>query len=357
MRLRPVDWRVITYIPSSLTLRELSRRSGVPLATAHRIYHKLRERLGLRVGFHVNYEAIHLLPVTALIPLHEVGTNAVLPPYTTRCRVGVADDVYLVVEAKVPPEYFQKYVSLLPAKPEVLVRGYEAEAWRPDVGLTLFQDGELKPKRVSDMDLELALKDPVRPWGTGLAPDAIDLAILNYKVEYAFKPLKEILREASRANKKFSNVSLQLASYHYRRHVLSYWRYNWVKFRIEPSPPPSFAFYVEGSEAYALARLAVNAPGIDFTIIDTRSAFVWGRPSPETLKLVYELLLTLSVEMPRGPLYLLDPPPLTLEGLIPLWDYAENRRWIWPEDKKIRLKVAPAKQSTLARYLKQLSRA
>ena len=336
MRISYREWRVLESIPRALSIRQLARIAGVSVSTAHRIVRKMDY---LRVRFLVKYEETGLLPLLVLLPNRPIFK---LPPYSRALRTVRADKTYHVVTALVPFSHLDRYLSELPYKPLVVVKGYEVEGWRPDAGLTKYDAGLLRPS-TEKLDL-YKLSKPVYPWHRIGAPDPIDLAILTFKLGDAFITLKKIVEKASAVDSSFREVSPQLISYHYRRHVLRMWKYNAPRLYWDVRERPLWIFYLEGAKSHVAARAIVNFPGMRTTYIDDNKAVVAGQPSTETFYHIYSILTELDVRMPLGPFFVVEDEYYAVEKTSYLWLYLREGRWSWPSEVSVkRVVVRPSR--------------
>lgn len=332
MRVSYREWRVLESIPRALSIRQLARIAGVSVSTAHRIIRKMDY---LKVRFLVKYEKTGLLPLLVLLPNRPIFK---LPPYSRTLRTVRADKTYHVVTALVPFPHLDRYLSELPYKPLVVVKGYEVEGWRPDAGLTKYDAGLLRPS-TEKLDL-YKLSKPVYSWHHIEVPDPIDLAILTFKLGDAFMTLKKIVEKASVVDSSFREVSPQLISYHYRRHVLRMWKYNAPRLCWDMRERPLWIFYLEGAKSHIAARAIVNFPGMRTTYIDEDKAIVAGQPSTETLYHIYSILTELDVRMPLGPFFVVEDEYYAVEKTSYLWLYLREGRWSWPSEVSVKRVVA-----------------
>ena len=221
-----------------------------------------------------------------------------------------------LLTALIPP-VFVDYVSSL--KPLIVVEGYEWHKWRPT-----FCEYDSKLKRLVtklDFDSVKRYDYEVKVWNRGLlAPDIYDLVLLQGRMKYAFARPLEIYREAKSKDPGLPDVSEQVLSYHFTRHVKSMWAYNSITLY---SQHPTRVFYFEGYGAPALARILSLFPYSIESIVDVDKALVVTQLPSAYDEYVMKLGEHFSID---EHFYFIRANTVKVD--LKLWKYVEGRRWI-----------------------------
>ena len=275
--LRDKEWRVVRAIPESLTISEVSSRSGLPQYEVSRI---LSYKTGLRakaeIRFEINYRKFGILKVSTISTrdIKEV-------PYMRSKRI-----------VRIMGRKYYLYAGLLPEDEEILdkwlahfeeesivVRALERAWWDPRSEATVHTNGELCG--VVDKLRELANDNSIRIVERKVfSLDEADAAILIAKLVWAFNSL----RKAEAYSEKYlgKRIPHQTLSRHFRRHVLKAWKGNRIRLYRDLNEIPYKLIYIEGNDAVRVARALVQLPWFHTAYLDVNKALVSGQPPCES---------------------------------------------------------------------------
>jgi len=336
------EWKVISVIPTSKTLREVARKSNMSLSTVQYIFKRLYKKG--KAYFVPDYYQIGIIPIafiTDSIIFDEIpyGTMSIRNVYGNGCLKFII--------AIVPYKFIDRYCEdfgLQKGDKEVLVRGLKYIRWRPDSGGTLY----LPRKRILIPTFS-KLFDQVKHESEKIesyieenkVPDLLDMIILTGKLHFGpFSRPLEILKKAKEEDPKIPIVSSQVLAYHYKKHVIKTWLYNTYIPFLPMNLVPFRIFFIKGREAGLLARFLIKLPYFNFALIDVNSSIIVGQPPCFMHEKIFETFSMFDVELPLGELIMSS---RSIVRFVPhLWKFVrwDGGRWVWwwPEER-LRVRV------------------
>ena len=244
LSLKPSELKIVRAIPKALTYTDIARRAGfsLPYVTA-----KVRELMAkLEVVFGVNFEALGLVRTYLLAKcdgklLDRIRELGRLPYVLEVYRASGCGKENIFAKLLTPDP--SAALEGAPVKAVKTWTSCAATSWRPDLSPPIVEGREA----VVDWRAFKSIINSEFEFEEQRAParlDEKDLVILREKRKYPFKPLRDIARVLG--------ISQQLASYHYRKHVMPLWTYNEVKVR---SNGPLALLEVRLADCYAGFRV------------------------------------------------------------------------------------------------------
>lgn len=327
------EWNFIKAAQRSESLTEIAKNMGLPYASVYRIYNILKSKASF--NYAVDYKKMNLIHITLFFDGYQRLDNVHMFSVSVRRVYGVRP--YTMVSAFVPYVFKEDYIESFNREPVKVVYGYEAHKWKPDSCFSLFW--ELGQTIIPVFNIFSGnykeFTKPVTNIGyTDQAPDKIDIAIILGKKWHPFEPLVKNIRYIMKHDSTFPILSKQVLSYHYKRHVRRFWRYNSVIPLYDSSLVPFRVFYFEGREAPVLARILINLPMFYLATIDVDRAALIGQPPCHTFENIYRIISMFDVEMPLGDLVMSS--QNMRRYIPPLWHFIEDKRWVW---KDVKVKV------------------
>lgn len=298
--------RVLLALERGLTLRRVANESGLAYTTALRRLREISDAFSFRLV--MRFEKLGLAPL-AVLSRDRVEKP---PPFTTlRILAGGADEVE-VVAGLVPVAYEERFVR--DAKGELSVKGLELAYWSPS---SLAGGG---PYNLSSPDL---LTLPPKTVIETRAPDAVDLALLSYKLSSPFMRLFNAYLRALAAGGGLPELTRQTIAYHWRRHLLPFV----IGVRAFPLDPeePLQVFYAEGWRSHAVARAARGLPGFLFALIDRGRSLVFAQFDTRQRRAFYSVARSAGVRLPFGELIAEKVDYFRLR----LWESAAGKTWLY----------------------------
>ena len=258
--LSPNEYKILRAIPTSLTYTEVARKSGFSLPYVTSKVRELARALNLR--FRVEYRMLGLSPIYVLAHYEEYFVKTVKRlggiPYLRGIRRVFSGGKDLMVLDAIPPQGSEdRFVRMLPVRVITYwIKEYDAR-WRPDfTALTAFVDGRIRA-RWDDFLNVFIRSSPVQVKREKRTVDDKDLFIIRVKETYPYVPMSEIARRL--------DISQQLASYHYRKHVLPLWTGNYVEAPIDPSYP-QWIFRIKLTDVEIARKLVSTLSQIPYTL-------------------------------------------------------------------------------------------
>ena len=329
-RVSPPEWRFMRAATRAWTIREAARLSGLSASAACRLARSFYSKGRLRFLFDMRRANLAVLAlVTPRLRVSE------MPPFTFAVRDVYSMGAYTLVTALIPPPLVDRYVDALGVEPVVAVRGYEYVRWTPESPLARY-DPELRAI-VPTFELEGAIEEcrgPVERWDRGLAaPDVYDLVLLFGRMRDPFARPLRIYREARLVwDPSLPEVSEQVLSYHFTRHLKAMWRGNTAIVFADMRLVPVRIFYFEGRDAPPFARVLCMLPGAFFAAIDSGRAILVAQFPSKYDEHIMRGVEGLDVELVR---YFVQS-STDMRGVTPLlWRYVEGRRWAFKEELRV----------------------
>jgi len=284
-------WRCINAAETSLSVSEVTRKSGLQSWEVSRILNNIkRQNIGVRLSFEIDYTKAKLLEIATI-------SNKSLErvPYLRAQRV-----------LRIFGRKLFLYTGMLPAEDSAVsewlstfeesaltVRALERRWWRTDASATAYREGlvygNVEAVKVVDKS------QPALPGENEKELDDEDVLLLWAKFRWPFASL----REAERESEKYlgRRVSHQVLSWHFRNHVLKLWAGNRVWLYADAQQVPYRLLYLEGRDAPAVARALVQLPWFHTAYIDFGKAVVSGQPPCASMPHLYRVLGDLDVDV------------------------------------------------------------
>ena len=223
------EYKIIKAIPEALTLKEIANTTGYSLPYVSRKIKQLRFNKAVSFYFKPDFIRMGLKPTIVILPykrrvIERFSRNEYI--YTlSLSHIANGIDDYLLVYAVPPAQYVEEYIYSLPVKPIEYYTDLDTYYWRPDkTKLTIFKKKDLSTnwnKLYSEYDNKRKNVDDITNRREKVKLDNIDLFILAKLRKNLFTPISKI--------GEMLGISQQLASYHFRNHVLKVWDHNVVK--------------------------------------------------------------------------------------------------------------------------------
>jgi len=269
------EWKFIRSLTSAWSLRDIARKSRLPVSTVYRILHRFYKKG--HVYFILDHRKVNLITLILILPCQSVKKA---PPFTVSVRRIYNFGTYTLVTALIPPPLIEKYIDQFNVEPLITVRGYDYLRWSPLSELSTYDPVLRVIKPVFDFEkVRKHYNYLVEPWNRGLvAPDVYDLVLIQGRLRDPFARPVKIYREARRRDLSLLKVSEQVLSYHFNKHVKTMWKGNTAIVFNDVRIVPVRIFYFEGRDAPVFARILSQLPGFYAAIIDVKGSIVVGQP-------------------------------------------------------------------------------
>ena len=328
------EWKLMKAVTRAWTLREAARLSRLSVSATHHLLSSFCEKG--RLKFLVDYKKANLMPLIAIFP--KLDTNTA-PPFTSVVRTVYNMGSYTLVSALIPPPFIKKYLSCFNAEPLLVIRGYEYMRWSPLSPLTEYDFETRSLISVFDFESVVKLYDyPVEPWNSSYkAPDIYDLVLLQGRIRNPFARPLAIYSEAKRNfDPSLPDVSEQVLSYHFVKHVKAMWKGNTALVYTDAKIIPIKIYYFVGKDAPLFARILCQLPGAFSATIDVDKAVVIAQ-----YPCIYEVYIMqeaegFKVEMPYPPF--IQSSTSIVKRFPLLWKYIENKKWVFRKELAIPVK-------------------
>ena len=321
IKLTPREWDIVRNLDNSLTMKEISLKSGIPPTTTSNTLRKIKNVC--KAGFNPDYKKLGL--ISYMIFSEHIDGKYIDYPYVYSVRKAstVNGKRIMLLSAIVPYYYSNEFEQLLDFNKIYSIKTFHRIIWRPSKSkLTTYREGYLLPlfnmfHKAFETNA-LIKKDKInKPFKV----DRYDIFIISYKTEDLFFSLRKLSR------KTYGRVSHQLLSYHYRAHVMKLWDGNFIKFYGDVKRVPIWILVLKGSDAEAFARTLVELPGFYRALLGDGEALVSAQV-PYSVKLhVYSLVREYDVEI----LYNLNIRDADMKVQYP-FRYFKGKRWLSPKE-------------------------
>lgn len=326
-RVKQNEWKFMKAATKAWSLREAARISGLSISTLHRMLYNFRRKGQFK--FLIDLKKTNLLMLAAIFPKLNIRRA---PPFTTTVRDVYNVGSYTLIVALVPPPLVRKYIDYFESEPLIVVEGYEYLRWSPLSPLSKYdpQTGAILPE--FDFERVRRLYEyPVEKWDNGLkAPDVYDLVLLQGRMRNPFARPLTIYKEARKKDPSLPEVSEQVLSYHFTRHVKAIWRGNTALVFANMKIIPVRLLYFEGKDAPVFARILCQLPGAFSAIIDVDKALVVGQFPCNYDEYIMREAEGFDVEMPYG---CFIQSSTDMRKVAPwFWKYVEGKKWVFKEE-------------------------
>ena len=257
------EYKIIKAIPKALTLKEIADTTGYSLPYVSRKIKQLYFNKAVLFYFKPDFLKMGLVPTIIILPykrriIERFRRNEYI--YTlSLSHIANGIDDYLLIYAAPPAQYVEEYIYSLPAKPIAYYTDLDTYYWRPDkTRLTIFKRKDLSTnwdRLYNEYENRKKNIEDITNKRERVRLDNIDLFILAKLRKNLFTPISKI--------GEMLGISQQLASYHFRKHVLRTWDHNVVKILFDVKKVlvkiHKFVFrnYVD---AYAFANTISQSP-------------------------------------------------------------------------------------------------
>jgi len=323
----PSEWKFMRATTKAWSLRDAAKICSLSITSICRILSNFYRKGQLKFLF--DMRKVNLFTLTLITPKLEIKR---MPPFTFAIRDVYNMGRYTLVTALIPPPLVDKYIDCLNVEPLLIVKGYEYVRWSPFSPLSRYSLEEKVVLPIFDFESIKELYDyPVERWSKGLlAPDAYDLVLLFGRLRNPFaRPLKIYREVKDKWDPSLPNVSEQVLSYHFTRHLKAMWKGNTSIVFNDMRKVPVRIFYFEGRDAPTFARILCQLPGAFTAIVDVGKALVVAQfPSSYDEYIMCEAD-GFKVEMP----YYFVQSSTDMRGVVPLlWKYVEGTKWVFKEE-------------------------
>jgi len=278
------SWKLIEAISNSLSISEISRKTGIPKTTVWRKINNLFAKT--RIRFIVSSKALKLKPVVVIFQ----KSPSLLPRYTISLReINVSGKRKFMVIGFVPEQYVAEYLSLFDKDPEYFFEYDERIIWSPYLASKTGSVLNLNDEIIIDYNKLKDVKLEPSPIKKSSNIDAYDLLIIRWKEHYAFISLTEISKRA--LNEKIK-ASRQVLSYHFKKHVLPIWIGNQVRLYKPMTNNPFRAFILKCENAEELAFKLSLIPYIYTIYYSNKIIFFTGQPTVKDIFQLYDKILS-----------------------------------------------------------------
>lgn len=282
-------WKIIKAIEKSLTITEVSQKSGVSIYTVSRILSEIKGgSKNIAVRFEIDFEKAGIINV-ATISRRYIETIPFLQSFRVLRVLG--HKLYLYIALLPGEKMFEEWLSNF-EEGALTVRGLERRFWSPSHAATCYVEGFIQG------NLENVVMDergPPRLPKVEAMLDPIDILTYSLKSKWPFTSLREIAENSEKYLGK--KVSRQLISWHYRNHLLKLWNGNRTRLYADLDKLPYRLLYLEGRDAPAVARALTQLPWFHTAYLDFDKAIVSGQPPCESMLPLYKKLGDLDVNV------------------------------------------------------------
>jgi len=330
--LSPREWEILSASTYSLSIREIARKTKIPHTTVNRFIERARRYVKIR--FVPNFRKLNLVPLILLFSKYNKPEKVSV--FTTSVRKVFGYKPYIMVFGLVPAPFLEDYIESIGVEPLITIRGYDFQRWHVTQPGTVYRADENTFFPNLDVYKDIIRKvDKPKKLSGDTAPDKIDLAIITWKYfRDAYTPLSETINLSRKYDPNFLDISKQVLSYHYRKHVVGrYWLYNSHTFYFNTTRIPIKVYIFEGSEAHIVANILVTLPYFYFSMIDENQAAVLGQIPCSMHETIYRLISQFDITTPFGDLIMTS--HVITKSIPRLFKYSENGKWVWSEEVMI----------------------
>jgi len=278
------EYKIIKAIPRALTLKEIADKTGYSLPYISRKIKQLYFNKAVLFYFKPDFVKMGLKPTIVILPykrriIERFEKNEYI--YTlSLSHIANGIDDYLLVYAVPPAQYVEEYINSLPTKPIEYYTDLHDYYWRPDkTKLTILKKKDLSTdwdRLYNEYEYQKRNIEGITNQREKIKLDNIDLFILAKLRKNLFISISKI--------GEMLGISQQLASYHFRNHVLRIWDHNVVKILFDVKKilvkMHKFVFrnYVD---AYAFANTISQSPYSIATFLSEKDPLViWSARLP-----------------------------------------------------------------------------
>lgn len=330
----PNEWRVLSAAVESLKLSDIAEKTGLPYTTVASIIKRLKNKI--KITFVPDYYRMGLKPVSIFLKNFVEIKN--VPPYTLAVRRLYGLKSYTLITGLVPEKYVDMYIESFPEEPITYIVASDTFYWTPKSKLTAFLPNfnVVVPKIDKNVIYKIAAEKYEKREVEKAKLDSLDVLIIVWKMNYAFKKLTDIIKEAARKYPEFYGLKRQVLSYHFERHVLPLWKLNSIRAYLDFSMVPFRIYFFEGSEAPILAKVLTQLPYFYISNVDVDRAIAFAQPPCSMYKNIYKIISMFDVEMPLGE-FVMDSRNL-LKRFTDLITMFRDGEWSFPIIKRVRWK-------------------
>ncbi|AKG38494.1 hypothetical protein MA03_03255 [Infirmifilum uzonense] len=292
----------LASFPTAESIAQLSRGSGLPPHIARRAYRELSSILQMR--FLIDFPKLRILPVALLIDGH--------------CPSWLGATLIASLEGPVRNTLCVGFASLkraLELQDEHLIKGLELNYW----DFTSYPSSSPREPREEDYAL------PTPPKGFYTRPDAVDLAVLSFKLDSPFEKITECYKKALRLDETLRELSSSTLAYHFRKHLKPFWKGNRA-YLVQPIVEnPVQVYIIEGWRSPVVARTVTTLLGYWFSIVDEKKALIVSQFTTREKVAFYRFLRSMGVRVVFGELIMVPEETKYLRPL--LWRNVKHARW------------------------------
>lgn len=284
-----IEWRVIKSIEDSLSVTEVSQKSGVDIYTVSRILSKIKQgSKGVMARFEIDLEKTGIVSVATISKRH-IENLSFLQSYRVLRVLGRR--LYLYTALLPGEKMIEEWLSNF-EEGALTIIGLERRFWSPLSPLTLYSEGFVQG---NIENLKVSESDPPRLPETRSVLDEIDMLLYSFKSKWPFISLREIAEESEKYLGR--KISHQTLSWHFRNHLLKLWSKNRVRLYVDINKVPYRLLFLKGRDAPAVARALIQLPWFHTAYIDLDRALLSGQPPCESMFPLFKQLGELDVEV------------------------------------------------------------
>ncbi len=320
-------WKIMKAIPYSLNAQEIAEKSNVSYNSVLWFLNNARGNFAILAEF--DWWRIGLTPLAVLTRMS--GVTAKVPPYTFSISEASGLKKMLLYRALLPERYIKRYLRDLDADIVTYVKGYDIVRWFPFSELTQYieEDGTLQPltSKIYEIYNKLTLQEEQRKKKERVKVDIIDLYIMRSKMRFSYTKLSYILGLIH--TELSENMTKQLLSYHYNKHVKPLWKYNFIIPLQDQLEYPFRLYYFKGKDSEILAKLLVKLPYVFLALLERNKVFVLAQPTPHVEYIISDIVSMFDVRKPLGDI-LISLNNYTIFNVNPKKLFFEGK-WIYPD--------------------------
>lgn len=282
-------WKVIKALETSLTVTEISQKSGLGIYTVSRVLSEIKQGVkGIAVRFEIDLERAGIISV-ATISKRNIEKLPFLQSFRILRVLGRKLYLYtaLLPGERIIDEWLSNFED-----GALTVRGLERRFWSPLSPVTIY-DGRIIQGDVEH--LTVSEREPPKLPEVHITIDEIDVLLYWGKSRWPYTSLREIAEESERYLGR--KVSHQLLSWHFRNHLLKLWNGNRIRLYVDLNKVPYRLLYLEGRDAPAAARALTQLPWFHTAYVDFDRAVVSGQPPCDSLLPLFKQLGELDVDV------------------------------------------------------------
>ena len=318
------EYEVLKVLSKSLSIREISRYTGLPYIKVYRALSNLRKKANIRSIFDIRKTNLILVNIICEKDKDVVSKKHFFEIY--KAKIASSKGLYLKGYL-VPCKYVDLFYEEFKGRILDNIKGLDYIFWVYDPKFIKYDAKRKILKADLDGLIEYVEKDNNKIDKiecTDFSPDKIDMALILLKYNNMFRKIYPLYKKLAEEDKFLPLVSKQVLSYHLREHVLkNYWKFNTLFFKLGYNLD---ILYLKGYGVYEICSSLIKIPIFWLAIVEERKCLLFGTIINQYMQLVEKVIerfeLSKSIEMSVW----------TIGGMkisIPkLWRYIIDKKWI-----------------------------